>query len=67
MSLACGDPRARRTSPEGALGPRARRTSPEGSFGLVALVGRGGHLGRDWGVCVFWLRGLVCVLRLSRN
>jgi hypothetical protein len=67
VSLARGDPRARQTLPEGALSPRARRTSPEGSFSLVALVGRGGHQGRDWGVCVFWLRELVCVLRLLRN
>jgi hypothetical protein len=67
MSLACEDPRARRTSPEGALGPRARRASLEGSFGLVALVGHGGHLDRDWGVCVFSLCGLVCVLHLLQN
>jgi hypothetical protein len=68
-------PRARRTSLEGVLSPRARRISPEGAlslerggphprrlFGLVALVIRGGHQGRDWGMCAFWLRGLVCVL-----
>jgi hypothetical protein len=60
-------PRVRRTSPEGAFCPRARRTSPEGAFSLVALVGRGGHQGRDRGVCVFWLRGLVCVLHFLRN
>jgi hypothetical protein len=61
--VARGDPRARRTppegalssrrtSPEGALSPRARRTSPEGSFSLGSLVGRGGHQGCDRGVCV---------------
>jgi hypothetical protein len=47
-----GAPRARRTSPEGALSPRARRTSPEGALSLVALVGRGGHQGRGRGMCV---------------
>jgi hypothetical protein len=40
-----GDPRARRTSPEGAFSLRARRTSPEGAFCCAAMVGRGGHQG----------------------
>jgi hypothetical protein len=48
-----GDPRARRTSPEGAFSPRARRTSPEGAFSRAALAGRGGHQGCDRLVCAF--------------
>jgi hypothetical protein len=61
------NPRARRTSPEGAFSPRARWTSPEGAFSLATLAGRGGHQGRDRVVCAFWLRGLVCVLHFLRN
>jgi hypothetical protein len=30
-------------------------------------AGRGCHQGRDRVVCVFWLRGLVCVLHFLRN
>jgi hypothetical protein len=40
-----------------ALSPRVKRTSPEGVLRLVALVGHGGHQGRDR--CGFWARGLV--------
>jgi hypothetical protein len=56
-------PRARQTAPEGVLSRQARQTSSEGAFSFAALAGRGGHQGRDRVVCVFWLRGLVCVLR----
>jgi hypothetical protein len=55
-------PRVRWTSPEGVLSPQARRASPDGALSLVALVGHGGPQGRDRAVCVFWVRGLVCVL-----
>jgi hypothetical protein len=56
-------PRERWTSPEGAFIPRARWTSPEGALSLAALVGRGGHQGRDRVACAWWDRELVCVLR----
>jgi hypothetical protein len=62
-----GEVRSRRTSPEGALSPRARGTSPEGVHTLVAVVGHGGHQGRDRVVCAFWARGLVFVLHFLRD
>jgi hypothetical protein len=40
---------------------------PSGEVRLVALVGHGGHQGRDRVVCGFWAHGLVCVLHFLRD
>jgi hypothetical protein len=40
----------------GGVIPRARRTSPEGALCWAASVGRGGHRGVDRVVCMFCVR-----------
>jgi hypothetical protein len=61
-----------RPSSEGDLARGGVQSSSEADLARGGIQpcrsgGPRGHQGRDRGVCVFWLRGLVCVLHFLRN